>query len=562
MTTYSPQHPMPGVVYPPAEQLKRYFEAGALTRETLVDGLKASAARHAAKPAVVGRGLQITYAELDVLTDRLGGALLRLGLQPLDRVVFQIANSPELLLLFVACLKAGLIPVCTLAAHREHEIGYLGALSEARLHVVQGDDPKFDDVDFAQRMRERIPTMRWTLQARGAVRGNALGLQQLLGGTDLASAQALLHSVPRDPLQVAVFQLSGGTTGVPKIIPRMHSEYLYNMRSVAAFNGYTPQDVLFMPLPMMHNLNMGCCFGPFLMTGGTIVLANTMDADELVETLREHPPTWAAMGAVLARIQPQLDSGVLTLPRLKAAIAPNGAPRLREVLGAPVRHIFGMTEGVIMMTRDDQPQEVQDTMVGRPVSAFDQVKLLVPGTEQEITQDDVEGESAFAGPYTLHGYYRAEERNREAFTSDGFYRSGDLMRFRTIDGVRYYQFRGRLKDIVSRGGEKINCEEVEVLIRTHPAVTNVQIVAMPDAALGERACAFIQPKPGHVAPGVAELGRFLESEGLAKFKWPERVEPVVEFPTTKTGKLSKVLLKEIVVERLAAEAAAKQGRTS
>lgn len=557
-----PRYRMPGVVYPPQDKLKRYVEAGALTHETLVDGFAAAVASHADRNALVGPEGAFTYAQLDEITDRLAGALLRLGLQPLDRVLFQIGNSKELVFFWLACLKASLIPVCTLHAHREHEIGYLGGLSEARLHLVQGDDPKFDDVEFATKMSAQLPKVQWIVQARGETRAGAIGFKTLVDGISASEARALVSEVPRDPFQVAIFQLSGGTTGVPKIIPRFHNEYLYNMRQVARVNGYTASDVLFMPLPMMHNLNMGCCYGPFLMTGGAVIVTTSLQPEEILGALQEFQPTWASLGALLARVQPALESGVLKLTRLKSVIAPNGAPRLRQILGVPVRHIFGMTEGVIMFTRSDDPQEVQDTMIGRPISELDEVKLLVPDTEEEITQDGVEGESAFAGPYTIHGYYQAEDRNKEAFTSDGYYRSGDLILARTIDGVRHFQFRGRTKDVVSRGGEKINCEEVEVIIRRHPAVTNVQICAMPDPVFGERACAFIQPKPGMDAPTVEQLGAFLKQEGLAKFKWPERVEPVTEFPMTKTGKLSKLLLKQIIVDKLASEAAAKEGRAS
>lgn len=550
---------LPGVVYPAAQTVRHYVQSGVLTDETLVDGFARSVTQSPDHVALQSLEGSYTYRQLDEVTDRLGGALLRLGVRPFDRALFQLGNSAELVIFFIACLKAAVIPICTLAAHREHEIGYLGELGQARLHLVQGDDPKFDDVEFATRMKDRLKTVEWIVQARGETRGAALGLHALAGGIGLEEARALLRQVPRDPLQVGVFQLSGGTTGVPKIIPRFHSEYLYNMRAVAAVNGYSSDDLLFMPLPMVHNLNMGCCFGPFLMTGGTVVIAPSMKTEDLLKTLQTYQPTWLAVGAILARIQPALDAGELRLERLRGVIAPNGGPRLRQIFGAPVRHIFGMTEGVIMLTRADDPPIVQDCMVGRPVSEHDRVKLFVPGTDQEITEDDVDGECAFAGPYTIHGYYQAEERNRECFTSDGFYRSGDLMLARTIDGVRYFQFRGRTKDVVSRGGEKINCEEVEVIIRRHQAVTNVQICAMPDPVLGERACAFIQPKPGCTAPDVAALGVFLKGEGLAKYKWPERVESVEEFPMTKTGKLSKVLLRQLITEKLAAEAASKQG---
>lgn len=153
----------------------------------------------------------------------------------------------------------------------------------------------------------------------------------------------------------------------------------------------------------------------------------------------------------------------------------------------------------------------------------------------------------------IRGYYDAEERNREVFTADGFYRSGDLMREREIDGKAYLVFEGRIKDVVSRGGEKINCQEVERVAIGHPKVAAVSIVPMPDPLYGERACAFVIPKGTTGAPSVRELADFLVEAGLAKFKCPERIEAVPEFPMTSAGKISKTRLREILTGILAAE---------
>ncbi|MEJ8859908.1 AMP-binding protein [Variovorax robiniae] len=546
--------PIEGVVYPPTDRLQGYLEAGALTRETLADGFRASFAEHADRTALCGSDGDLTYRQLDEVTDRFAAALLALGLRSPDRVVFQLANSNELVIGFVACLKAGLIPVATLAAHREHEIGYLAGLSEARAHFVQGDDAKFDDVAFAQQMQSQIASLKWIVQARGTTRGAAHGMRSMIDEMPLNAARQALANVELDPFQVAVFQLSGGTTGVPKIIPRFNNEYLYNMRAVAQFNGYRADDVLFMPLPMMHNLNMGCCFGPFLLTGGAITVASDLQPASLVSTFQRYLPTWAVLGGpILEKLRPAIESGEMPVKQLRSVVSSTGAPKLRSILGVPAYHIFGMTEGAIMMTRDDQPQVVRDSMVGRPVSPHDEVKLFKIGTEEEILEEGVEGECAFAGPYTIHGYYRAPERNKETFTRGGFYRSGDLMLFRDIDGQRYYKFCGRTKDVVDRGGEKINCEEVESVVSRHPAVAMTSVVGMPDPVFGERVCAFMVVKPGHDAPSVAALGAFLSEVGVAKFKWPERIEVLDEFPLTKTGKLSKPLLKQVIVDKLAAE---------
>lgn len=541
--------PLPGVVYPNQAELDYYVEQGALGFETLVDGFSAVCREFPTNVALWGPNVRITYRELDSLTDRLAAALLAQGLQPLDRVVFQLGDSEQLIMSFLACLKAGLIPICTLAAHREREIGYLAQLAEAKLHLVQGDDPKFDGVEFARKMQQQVSSLRLILQARGQPQPGVLHLQSLIDSVTAAEAKARLAKVSLDPFQVAVFQLSGGTTGTPKIIPRFHNEYLYNMRAVAEWLGYRSDDVLFMPQPMVHNLNMGCCFGPFLMTGGTVTIAPDLRPETLVSLIKSTNPTWLFLGGpIIARIDQALASGEISLANARGVLAANSAKKLRELLGVRVHVVFGITEGVIMFTHKDDPLEAQDTTNGRPVSPWDRVKVLVPGTNREIAAGEI-GEPAFKGPYTTHGYYRAEERNRETFTADGFYLSGDLMEARLIEGKTYYVFRGRLKDLVNRGGEKINCEEVEMAVAGHPAVAAVACASYPDPVFDERLCAILILREGYPAPTVAELGQFLSGYGLAKFKWPERIEVVREFPLSASGKVNKADLRQMLVQR-------------
>ncbi len=554
---YQVHEPMPGVVYAPPADLKRYLDAGMLQRQTMAQAFRESFAQHKGRIAVRTKEGEISYAELDERTERLAAAFIRMGLKPLDRVIFQIGNCAELLLGLIACFKAGLIPVCTLAAHRESEIGYLGKHAEARMHFVQGDDPRFDDVAFAERMQAVVPSLRHIVQGRGERRGKACQLHELIASVSLEEARELLEGVVLDPFQVAVFQLSGGTTGIPKIIPRFHHEYIYNMRAVSDALGFREDDCLFMPLPMMHNLNMVVLYGPFLLKGATTVIASTVSSEAIGAMFVQQAPTWAVLaGPILERLKPSIADGTFPLSGLRGVISTNNAPMLRKSLNAPIRHIFGMTEGVVMFTHEVDPQIVKDTMVGTPISALDQVKLFRIGTEEEITEEGVEGECVFYGPYTIHGYYDAAERNAQAFTSQGYYRSGDLMLFRDIDGKRYYQFRGRTKDVVDRGGEKINCEEVELLLARHPAIATTALIGMPDKLFGERVCAFVTLRPGNQAPTVAEVGEYLKDLGLAKFKWPERIEVIAELPLTNAGKLSKPRLKELIVQKLAGENAA------
>lgn len=550
-----PSRLLEGVRYPDEDRLRRYVAEGVLTDETLVGAFRAAFHTHADRFALVGPEGSYTYAALDEATDRLGAALLALGMRPLDSAIFQCGNSNELLLTFFACLKAGIIPLCSLQAFRKLEIGYLGNLCGARLHFVQGDDPKFDDVEFAESMQAEVGSLEFILQARGERRGRAVLLADLIRDMPLDVARSHLAAVRHEPFQVAVFQLSGGTTGVPKIIPRFQNEYLYNMRAVAAWNRYTVDDVLFFPTPYMHNLNMGCFFGPFLLTGATVTVSPDLNEASLQGLVRDYAPTWFGVaGPILMRIAPELAKADASVKARRNFIAPKNGPNLERLTGSPAQHIFGMTEGTIMFTQPEDPQEIRESSIGRPVSAYDEVKIVHPGTEDLVADGEI-GEALFRGPYTIRGYYKSEKEDAQRFTPDGFYRSGDLMRSRIVQGKRYYFFCGRIKDVVDRGGEKINAEELENVINQHPQVLACAVVGMPDKVYGERVCAFVIPKAGGTQLSLPTLTAYLAEAGLAKFKWPERLEVIPEFPLTASGKLSKVLLRDRIIQTLAAEAA-------
>ena len=161
------------------------------------------------------------------------------------------------------------------------------------------------------------------------------------------------------------------------------------------------------------------------------------------------------------------------------------------------------------------------------------------------------GEFTVRGPYTLRGYYGVPEYNARQFTPDGFYRSGDLMRKHASGN---YIVEGRKKDLINRGGEKISAEEVENLILMHPAVQNVACVPMPDAAMGEKMCAYVILRTG-AELNLGELVAFLLTKEIAKFKLPERLETLAEFPVSTFGKVSKKALGEQITAKLAAERA-------
>jgi 2,3-dihydroxybenzoate-AMP ligase len=192
--------------------------------------------------------------------------------------------------------------------------------------------------------------------------------------------------------------------------------------------------------------------------------------------------------------------------------------------------------------------------VGNPISEADEIRILEPGFDVEVQRGEI-GELCARGPYTIRGYYRVEAHNAAAFNVDGFYRTGDLAREHVIDGRSYFSLEGRIKDVINRGGEKIHAEEVEELIVRHPDVVNAALVAMPDKVLGEKACVYLILESGSDPIDVAGLGEFLTSQGLAKYKLPERVEIVPSFPLSNVGKVSKKDLRADVEAKLANQGA-------
>jgi non-ribosomal peptide synthetase component E (peptide arylation enzyme) len=224
-------------------------------------------------------------------------------------------------------------------------------------------------------------------------------------------------------------------------------------------------------------------------------------------------------------------------------------PKFMETFHCDGIQVYGMAEGLICWSRWSDPPEIRHKTDGRAVSPDDEIKVVDPETLDEVPVGQI-GECWCRGPYTIRGYYKEEERNKEAFTPDGYYRTGDLV---TLDASGNITWRGRIKDCIDRGGEKINAEEVENYILKFPKVKNVAVVGMPDKAIGERVCAFVVPE-GSQTFAIGELNTFLlEKVSIAQFKLPERLEFVSELPITKIGKWEKKSLREKITETLKKE---------
>jgi 2,3-dihydroxybenzoate-AMP ligase len=319
--------------------------------------------------------------------------------------------------------------------------------------------------------------------------------------------------------------------------------------------GVDAQSVLLLVLPIAHNLPLACPgIQGFFFQGATVVLhANTRPA-EMFALIQQHRATHLkVVPALLIRLINEPTIGDFNLDSIRQIqsggqrMQPEVRLRTRKLFrNAFVQENFGMSEGLLMFVRPEDPEEVLLETCGRPICADDEVKLL-DDDGHEVAEGEV-GELACRGPYTLRGYFGVPEYNARQFTPDGFYRSGDLMR-RHPSGN--YIVEGRKKDLINRGGEKISAEEVENLVLMHPAVQNVACVPYPDDRLGEKMCACVVLKPGH-ALTLEQLVAFLQLQEIARFKLPERLEVLPDFPVSTFGKVSKKALGEMVAANVAA----------
>ncbi|MDZ7917998.1 MAG: AMP-binding protein [Rhodococcus sp. (in: high G+C Gram-positive bacteria)] len=544
----------------PEERARRYRDSGAWSSDPTGRRLHQIAIRFPDRPAVIAAEGQMSFADLDRRTDQIAAALIRLGLRRLDPVIFQLTNRLETVLAWYGCIKAGLVPVATLAAHRMHEIGHVSRKVGAVAHLVEAGLPSFDLVEFAREHAAGHPTMRHIISVGDVAsndRDEVTRLEDLGLDIDPHTAHAVVEqiAIQTDPCDVAAFQLSGGTTGVPKVIPRIHAEYWNNALLYADSLGWDENSRVAHLIPIIHNAGISCGLHAAHSVGACLILA-TADASVAFDLMTRSGATEVLIGHghYQAAMTPEFDLAAVSLKRiiLSGAKVPHELfERVDDGAERWAGQLFGMAEGLFTVTPLDAPAQARLTTVGSPISSDDEVRILEPGSETELRDGEV-GELCCRGPYTIPGYFDAPDHNRDAFTSDGFYRTGDLGTITEIEGARYLSIEGRIKDLINRGGEKINAEELELLLLEHPGIANVAVVAMPDPRLGERTCAYVVATRGDVL-ALKDVQEHLAQLGVAKFKWPERLEWVSSFPQTNVGKIDKKRLRAEIAAKLVDE---------
>lgn len=533
----------------------RYRRQGHWRGEPLWRLLAVAVERHPERLALVCGSRRWSYAQLDEQARRVAAGMRQEGIAAGDNVVVQLPNIAEFFVSCFALWRLGARPVMALPAHRQSEIGYFCQHSQAAAYIVAERDGGFDYLTLARDVKQQVPALKRVFVVRDVTGAEADGVVDGRPADHAAGFRpfaSLSQAAPLDAKAgfgdasgLALLQLSGGSTGLPKLIPRTHDDYAYSVRASADICGLDAATVYMAVLPVAHNFPLSSpgTLGVFH-AGGTVVMARQANPDHVFALIERERVTMTAVVPPLA--QAWLDAlpgqrhDVRSLRHLQvggAKLAREVALRIGAEWGCQLQQVFGMAEGLVNYTRDDDPPELVLATQGRPISDEDEVRV-VDDDDADLPPGET-GHLLVRGPYTIRGYFRADAHNARAFTPDGYYRTGDLVR-RLDSGHLIVE--GRAKDQINRGGEKIAAEEVENHLLAHPAVHDVALVAVPDRHLGERSCAVVVAR-GEPPTRLALVG-FLRQRGLAAYKFPDRYEFVPALPKTSVGKINKRALRE------------------
>ncbi|AZG44372.1 (2,3-dihydroxybenzoyl)adenylate synthase [Gordonia insulae] len=515
------------------ELAEQYRALGLWSGETFDDVLRAWAgdADIASHTAVVDVDRRLSYAELHERVDLLAAGLAALGIRPDDRVLLQIPNRVAFVETVFALFRARAVPVFGLPAHREAELVGIARSAGAVAIVAPRAHEGFDHRALVE-----------------AVAGQVDSVRHLIDVDDLDSlfAEPIEHG-RADPSELAFLQLSGGSTGIPKLIPRTHDDYLYSVRRSNEVCGVTGDTVFMATLPVAHNFPMSSpgILGA-LYAGGTVALTASPTPSVAWEMVQREGVTMTGLVPPLARLWTEtaergteFDISSLETIQVGGARCPDElARRIGPALGVTLQQVFGMAEGLVCYTRLDDPIEEICTTQGRPMSDADQVRIVDEAGEPVSSGP---GFLETQGPYTIRGYWAGA--GADSFAPDGWYRTGDVVELNEHGNL---VVRGRGGDRVNRGGEKVSAEQLEEQLLEHPGVRDAVVVAVADQYLGERTCAYVIPADPQEPPNLAGIRRFVREAGLAEWKLPDTVKVVDGFPETGVGKVSRKKLRALL----------------
>jgi len=534
------------------EDAEKYKKLGWWGGQTFGDILDRAADRYPDKEAFVDGATRLTFSQARDKVNRLAIGLINLGIEPTERVLVQLPNWNEFVHVYFALQKIGAIDVLLIDRYRPYEINYLIGLTGATTWVLPWKYKKTDYLPIIEEVLKESRRMKNVIFARGGDQRDYLSLEALIEGAELTQRNMTVLARRRpDPMQVAHMGPTGGTTGLPKVVPRTHNDLICGSEHAARSWEMNAEDICLLVGPIGHDLTFSKGFLGTVLTYGKTVFLDSTDLDDICKTIEKERVTALVWVPTLARrlvgFEGLHNYNLSTLKKMHCgggASLPDLIKDVREKLGCTFFNAYGGTEGMTTLTRSDDGLEILYTTVGKPTCPYDSYKVV--DQDGRELPPNAPGELLIKGPGVFTGYYRNPEENEKMFDRDGYFKTGDVAK---IDGNGNVTLVGRIKEMINRGGESISAVEVEKLIIDHPDVAFVAAVPMPDPEMGERVCAYIQPKQG-TRLQFNDILSFLKERKASVLHFPERIEFIDAMPFTKAEKIDKMALVKDIKEKI------------
>ncbi len=505
---------------------------------------------------------RLTFSELDNASDNLACQLLAHDINAGDALLVQLPNIAELVVTYLAASKIGAIVSPVAVQYGSHELRHIAAALNPAAMITIGS---FNKQPLADNARNCFADKLQVL-AFNDTSNHALRLSTTADEVQRSRIDSYSRENASDANAIITVCWTSGTTGTPKGVPRSHNMWFATARCCMEAGDYRPGDRLLNPFPLINMASVGAFLFPAMLLGCTIVLHHPIDPALYLGQLQNEKITFTiappAMLNQLAKSEAMWNQFDFSRLRSVGSGSAPLAPWMVEIFDRkyekPIVNFYGSNEGIALFcTRAySTDPSVRATLFPRLGSgatnwqgvAADLVLSKVVDIEsgEEISQPGKTGELLVSGATVFDGYLGSA--NSEVFTADGYFRTGDLVEI-CPQAPDFYRIAGRCKDIINRGGMKISPAEIDVLLEGLPAAVEAAVCAVEDDNLGEKICACIVPQPDGEKPTLEQITGYLSEKGLAKFKWPERIEYFDRLPRNPLNKVQRFILQDEVASR-------------
>ncbi len=560
------------------EQVQEYTSNGWWGNETILDVLWKSAEQTPDAEAIVdpynrpalvgGEAKRLTYKQLIDGVDRLALQLEKLGIGKDDVVLVQLPNIVDAVVVYFAVARIGAISSPLAMAARDRELDHAIKLTEAVAMVTVKEFGGYDHLALVNGFKTADSKFQHVILAGEKTDDSALSLETMLaeepGVDNLSDHLAGKQSGPNDVFTIC---WTSGTEADPKGVPRTHNHWLsiakVTVQGCLVERGHNIHGTF----PVINMAGIGGLMVPWVLTGGKFTLHHPFDVEVFMGQLMKEDLYYTLMPPALLDTLAKSDQAKALAKTSIKVIASGSVPLspwmvkyYQDELGISIVNFFASNEGVALFSGPRLFPKAEDRAtyfprfggegvtlnISKDVIGGIQSCLLNTETGEEVKETGVTGELCFKGPTVFSGYWQRDDLSAKAFSENGYYHSGDLFSIEGEDRDKYL-FHGRCKDLIIRGGFNISPEEVEVVVSGHPKIQEVAAVGYPDERLGERTCVCVIPKPDETIT-LEEISEFLEKEGIAKYKYPERLEIMQELPRNALNKVLRRDLREMLRE--------------